>query len=617
MLCQPESSDVLPYNNNSLASPPMNSPRLDPEPPVPSGYLFESSSWDIEAGISFDLSDWVNHEISELSGVSDTSLLGVSEFPMSAAFFPGSQHQDTVHSDLQIWNRATSSKPLIEHISERDASKCSVSNDEPASRGQDHFNLNHNRRQRELKQQSNGNHSSGSASLLQSFYRLSMHDQISGFSDDSLVSHYFNHICPLFSAVDSEDNPLRTLVTSSLMDYPTIYFTIQSMAIGHLTNFYPSMVSLGIVKRSQAWIFLQRDLRRQRMENSLEYPVFLSLLLLGLSSAWHSQTHLGLPYLSLARCLMKSLLTRSEVGEAGSSRPEAEFFYTAMMYWEMLATFVDPVPITPFLSRAIPELKIPYRQRSVLPHALTGVANEVYYALAEIGGILRRRRDSDKRTFPFQKHENSISNLDNEWARSLENFLHSIEIPTEEDILDYKNLTVPKADLIQTAQAYRLVGLLEIYNAFPAILKERLCKRSIFDSFVLDSRIYHSAYQNENDALLVEIAINILDLVKCIPVRSSSCRLHHLLLVAAGSRLKNPDKVGFSNTVNVDPSHEITQLRYFVEARAGVLSRKYPQMPFLRMLEIIKEVWSKTDDSSDSIHWMDVMHDRGWQTLFA
>ena len=131
--------------------------------------------------------------------------------------------------------------------------------------------------------QDNEDTRTGSRRYLETFYRISVPGRVSGLADEDFVNHYFTNVCALYSCFDSELNLFRSLVDKLWTHSPTIFLSIQSMAVGHLSNYYPHLAPLGLQKRSQAWKYLQRDLRVQRVGKKASETVLLSLLLLGLS----------------------------------------------------------------------------------------------------------------------------------------------------------------------------------------------------------------------------------------------------------------------------------------------------------------------------------------------
>ncbi|KAK5170080.1 uncharacterized protein LTR77_004664 [Saxophila tyrrhenica] len=460
------------------------------------------------------------------------------------------------------------------------------------------------------------------SSLLQTYYRLSRPGQVIGLTDESFVDYYFENVCSTFACFDSAANPFRSVVEQTWTNSAALYLTIQSTAIGHLANYYPYLAPLGLEKRSQAWKYLQRDLQSFRIGKVSSDTILLTLLLLGLSSAWHQASNLGMQYLLIARDLMQRRLqgvqSRPE-GTAGQAGIHDGFFEHALMYWEMLASFIDPVPLAPLSGRLL--LPTPERPDVASPaqvHPWTGVVAEVHFAVAEIGRVMRRRRGRGSALRSPATASPSSSTSEGQWANALECFLIDIELPADDEISDYNDLKTPKADLVALADAYRFAGLLEIYTLFPNLLEARLgADASIFDPLGAMAQESQSAYADTHEVWRVAMAVHILNLIKPIPITSGGCRLMPLLLIISGSQLRFPDSsLTPSDTISAQ-HNEIIQSRYLVEARMLVLSRKYPQRPLLQMVDIIKEVWQRLDNGDQSAHWLEVVHEMGWQTIMG
>ena len=455
---------------------------------------------------------------------------------------------------------------------------------------------------------------SGSRRLLQTYYRTSLPGKVSGLTDQDFVNYYFHNVCTVYSCFDSAHNQFRSLVGDAWTTSATIYLAIQSMAAAHLANHYPSLASLGEQKRSQAWRYLQKDLQLHRVGKVSTETVLLSLLLLGPSSSWHQASNLGMQFLFIARNLMQTYLRESSTREDNALRDE-EFYHHAMMRWEMVASFVDPVPFTALSgTMRLPEQELPTGQDEMFPHPWTGLAPEIHFAVAEVGRMLRRRRThSGARPSDAQTGTSAyISSTDDQWVAALEGFLHGIELPDMEEIADYEDVRTPSGDLVMTADALRFVGLLEIYDLFPGQLMahaERDTELNGF-SFALTDEEHASSVSNPEVALAA-MAAHILEIVKPIAITSAACRFLPFILFAAGCRLK------LNGDISEQQQEEIVQARFLVEARMLLLSRKYPQKPQLQMLDIMKEVWQRLDQGSSESHWMDVADEKGWQTLMG
>lgn len=451
---------------------------------------------------------------------------------------------------------------------------------------------------------------SGSKRFLQTYYRISHPGQVSGLTDEDFVNYYFHNVCTVYSCFDSQQNKFRSLVADAWTSSATIYLAIQSMAAGHLANHYPSLASLGVQKRSQAWRYLQKDLQLHRVAKIPTETVLLGLLLLGPSSTWHQASNLGMQFLFIARNLMQNYLRESFSRSSLPALRNEEFFHEALMHWEMVASFVDPVPFAALAGNMqLPEQRLYSDRERKLPHPWTGVVPDIHFAVAEVGRMLRRRRTHSAAVpgTPQTTSSAYISATDDQWVESLESFLHNIELPGTDDIANYEDVRTPSADLIMCADAMRFAGLLEIYDVFPDLLRRQASNDTELSGFsfadVTESTVHADS--------LTAIAMHVLETVKPIAITSAACRLLPFILLVAGCRLR------LSQGGSDQEQDEITQVRYIVEARMLLLSRKYPQKPLLQMLDIIKESWQRLDQGSTEAHWLDVADEKGWQTLIG
>jgi hypothetical protein len=457
------------------------------------------------------------------------------------------------------------------------------------------------------------------SSLLETFYRISPPTPTARFSAEHLIQHYFSDVCSLISCFDSQKNPFRTLVADELTRSSTVSLSIQSMSIAHLANHYLYMAPLGIAKRSQAWKLLQSDLRQHRAGLIPLETVLLSLLLMGSSSSWHQPTNLGLPYLYITRTLMQGYFRSTRGAKSEARLKDEKFFVDALMQWEMLASFLDPFPMGGFPGYGMPKPPVSRDEGQRLPHPWTGISTDLFFALAEVGRILRRRQKKSP-TMSDSHDPVSLRAEDERWAAELEKFLCSVRLPVSEDILDYGDRDTPKSDLIRAAHGHRFVGLLEIYRAFPHLYKDRSNAVSLpllYDRDLNES-IDHSGYATILDSALCAISSEVLGSLKEISISSSACRLLPLTLVSCACQLRFPDQSQPAKEAHGDRNDQVVEARYFVESRMLALSTRYPQRQILQILEIIKEVWDRLDnDQVDNTHWMDVMHERHLQTLLS
>merc|ERR1712070_1203022 len=288
------------------------------------------------------------------------------------------------------------------------------------------------------------------------------------------------------------------------------------------------------------------------------------------------------------------------------------------MYWEMLASFVDPIPMMPFPGFGTPAPRKPAMRERYLPHPWAGISMEMQFALAEIGRLLRRRRTPLGRGKQSAGAESEDD--DEKWAYSLENFVLTLQLSGPDEILDYHDANTPKEDLISAADAQRAIALLEIYAAFPECLDSK-----IDEGWTLPpahSRNFfppadHSCFTERLESCLCAIAIHALEIVKEIEISSAACRMLPLIFVSCASHLRVPGQVQSGNDAHECRREEVIRGRSYVEAQMLSFARKYPQKQMLRMCDIIREVWQRLDLGVDRAHWMEVINEKGWQTMMG
>jgi hypothetical protein len=457
-----------------------------------------------------------------------------------------------------------------------------------------------------------------SGSLLGAFYRLATPTATARFSEEHLVQHYFSDVCALYSCFDSEKNPFRSLVADLWKDSTTVHLSVQSMAIAHLSNHYPYMAPLGRSKRMQSWKSLQIDLRRYRAGKIALDTVLMSCLLLGLSSPWHQPSDLGLQYLFIARSLIQMYLRSNR--RTGASLPNEKFYLDAFMHWEMLASFFEPVAMMSFPGFGAPNPPMPVRGEMVSPHPWTGVAPELHFALAEVGRVLRRRRSRLAMMGESYAEERSQKDeVDEQWSSSLERLLQTIRLPDVGDIEDYGDKYTPKMDLLRAAEAYRFVGMLELYMIVPSLLEARIEHGETFPPSIVEDFVEpvdDLGFIESRDSWLSAIALHTLNLIKDVSIHSATCRMHLLVLVSAGSQLRLPSATLLEESPNAHHD-KVLEGRGFVDSRLLALSRKYPQKQVLQILDIIKEAWDRLDRGEKRVHWLGIAHEQNWQTMLG
>ncbi|KAH0389077.1 hypothetical protein KCU92_g64, partial [Aureobasidium melanogenum] len=64
-------------------------------------------------------------------------------------------------------------------------------------------------------------------------------------------------------------------------------------------------------------------------------------------------------------------------------------------------------------------------------------------------------------------------------------------------------------------------------------------------------------------------------------------------------------------------SLNVLRARDHAMTRLEELSMRLPSKPVFMIIKLIKEVWRRFDVGDDSVFWLDVMHENGWQTVIG
>lgn len=446
-----------------------------------------------------------------------------------------------------------------------------------------------------------------SARLLRWFYRISPEH----YADTDLVEHYFGQVCRLYTIFDSTRNPFRTLVYSNWDSSETISLAIQSMACGHLANRNPTMARLGFQKQQQARNSISEDLQLYRAGKIGPNKILLAVILLGTTASWHNENDIGLEYITVARELVQAKLKHSGQDLDRKTVSLDQFFLQAMIYYEMLLALVDDSansdePEEDALTTSLQSFTMndsvssTAQASNIEPHPWTGIAPHIQMLFAEVGRILRRRvnrpRDSD-------------TEKERLWASTVEKSLKAAVIPTGESIDDAYDQNTPRSHFIQLAEAYRCAGLLQIYHVFPNVLFERMAGEMESGAALPstdDMRRYRTA-----------LAFRTLDLVESMPISSGASCLHPILILTAGSELRYYGSPLQDDLSAQAANQRIDLARTFAKDRMSALAARLPQKPYLRMLNLLKEIWLQMDLLGTDVHWMQVMYENGWETIMG
>ncbi|ETN39425.1 uncharacterized protein HMPREF1541_05648 [Cyphellophora europaea CBS 101466] len=445
--------------------------------------------------------------------------------------------------------------------------------------------------------------------LLRWYYRMTP----TQYSDTDLVDHYFSQVCRLYALFDSTKNPFRALVGHNWDSSGSISLAIQSMSCAHLANSNPAMERIGLNKQRQARISIHNDLQLWRSGSISADRVLLAILLLGPTTSWHNASDIGLEHLNIARELINAKLSQQRQPSDEKARSLEQFFLHAMIYWEMMIAFVDSKDNVfsadpDALEASLQQLNLNTDgppstppQEVVKPHPWTGIAPHVQMLFAEVGRIMRRRVNN--------AHGPLATESEQRWAAAVENALKAAEIPTSAFVLGSEDQNTPEDHLVQLAEAYRCAGLLQIYHVFPSVLTARLQDG--------DDENPITPTTESMDDYRIALAIHTLELVEALPISSGTSCLHPILVLTAGSELRYGTTSPLPGFLDQQTDQRIVVARDFAEQRLLDLANRLPKKPYLRMLDIMKETWLQMDMFGTPTHWMQVMYERGWETIMG
>lgn len=457
----------------------------------------------------------------------------------------------------------------------------------------------------------------------------------------TLVEYYFKEVCGMMSCYDSQMNPYRTTISNSWSSSVSLYYTTQSMAAACLSEVSPGFSSVGRQLRDQAVLSFPGASgdKSHVMENSY----LLSLVMLGMSLCWHDPNDVGQKQFEMLAGMDLSLDNGSTTGTTLSlaDRQQRYFFYNSLIYWQMLLAFVTdreyhipsvlPTHSEPALSTGI----VPDDLRT--PHPQTGIGIDVQRLVGKVGTLVRKERRRIRSRRVASRRDIDQAELAIKEAEVLHSQLCEINFPQESTIVDSGDELTPASHLVNIAEAYRCTGLLQLYRNFPDLLVPYLSCSDPGNLLMavgsMDQSQSGVGDENAVNSWLVCLALHIVDLVQQIPISSRSRSIQPLLLVsissdlalgrgtysAASAIIAPVASIASSHRFQIPPTDlEVLSARKSVISRLSSLQNILAAKPIRMMLQLVNETWAQMEDSQEEeVYWMDVMIDKGYETLMG
>ncbi|KAE8134260.1 Zn(II)2Cys6 transcription factor [Aspergillus pseudotamarii] len=460
----------------------------------------------------------------------------------------------------------------------------------------------------------------------------------------TLIEYYFKEVAALFSSYDSQMNPFRSTVSRLWGSSLAMCKTMQSMAAATLVNDFPQFGPLGRKLRNEAVDIIAK-------ETVLDDKSLLALLMLGQTASWHDSKDLGISFFNLLRNHLETKPLEIANPERGNNH---QFFQEALVYWEMLLSFVaDDTAVLSGNAAADPGGPLVLQR---IPHPWTGIARDTQFTVQEVGRLVRCERKRIRARVFTSRADITQAQKAIEKAQELEERLLELAHPAEAEIVSPGDDETPVWHLLTMAEVYRCTGLMQLYRVFPDLLYRRLgsqhpssqsynqqpsaTPRDPFLSVdtapdLINSAWFESMYlqpesnqPNESETLpdtyydswLTEFSLTTLSRLKTIPIESRTRCLQPFLLVASSSELRLPrSEVSLDSSGPNISSHaiEVSRTRQFVLGRLTSFLHVLPPKPVDVCLQLVREVWKRIDAGESNAYWMDVMMEKGWETTMG
>lgn len=471
-------------------------------------------------------------------------------------------------------------------------------------------------------------------------------------SDQTMVlsDHYFSLICSINSCFDSPYNPFRSYVAGLMLSCPLVFHCVMTMSAAHICRRKKEMADAVLEHRNEAISCLTLE-EPGKGSRDIKVETILGSILLGMTSAWHDPSSLGLTHLHSGRALFKQwigcLQSTRPLGKLLSTDRNASFLVGIMAYWEALTSFlIDEGPnafdyLTPFCDQEA--------ESFIYPNPWTGVSTSLFIYAARAGALSRQNRLARNLSSYITSTivHDEIHSRQLQEATELKRKVLNYQLPDKSLIEDTGDKQTSLDDLQTLAKIYRFVVLLQLYITFPDLLNNDDAPSPELLVPGNNPKISPGEKSNTSCEMAVTaLAATILNLIASVSENSGIRVLLTLPLIVAGSALQNCSKKD-SQQYNASglPTIEqemlslhssrpmISYWRSFVRQRLNALYEHVGLEPIMRAKHILEVVWAKSDlmrssiedevdeassaNSFRTIHWIDTMIEERLESIFG
>lgn len=478
-----------------------------------------------------------------------------------------------------------------------------------------------------------------------------------------LVEYWFRDICSLWSQYDSPTNSNRMLATTLWSTSEAVSTSLQSMSSAYLSSKMPHMKKISIAMMKNATDVIEAELRVVKSSPNLDtVPMGLiyGLFCIGTSICWLNATQLGIPFLREA----KALLHRINKQKRRLSEEEQKLlniFNKSWTYCELLLSVVsDTNPYITYEAEEVQDISADEYPTALptepvvddMPHPWTGVSNTVSRLLTQTLRLCRNYRYHVKHPGPFATRDHATALNMIEEAKTLEEKLLGLDFESAPANTETGDQKTPCRHLVNVAEAYRLAGLIHIYQTFPELVLLRLPDNL---SGPADAHIPW-------EECITPLSLRLTRLIEQLPADSGSKMTQPLLCITASTGLRfepsdaasSPetqaplttptpfdlgstehcglsDYIGqliqadedierLSTTTATESRMKIVEARCFIVGRLDALEALLPPRPIVVAKTLVQTIWNEYDKEKTgaaSVHWIDVMEENNLRSLFG
>ncbi|CAH0058184.1 unnamed protein product [Clonostachys solani] len=331
------------------------------------------------------------------------------------------------------------------------------------------------------------------------------------------------------------------------------------------------------------------------------FPQFVSVMLVGLSTAWTSPptVEFDLQHLQDARELVDIMLSESKSQD--TRPPYFNFIIGAYVYYDMATSFL--VPVTQQLPLNTSEMYAAVLDVGQEYHPIAGYTTDIFYLLGTVGRYCRSVvetgvRDEALEAVLEEELENWEPNLENPELGLMSNAFRM------HGLINLAAICYRRQDVNTPQEHFELSVMMD--TEMQEQIEEWQNPRTppAGDDVTDQGRdLEHDSETESDDFLEAMVRMRALSVVRdlaSIPTDNACINLQAIPLFTAGSELTRSDQ----------------KERQIVIQRFRELYSMNHLRTNLSVLEILPEMWARKD-RGENISWLDVMVEKGWSMMLG